>query len=125
MSRVRVLLCEHDAALSAVLLDLFAEEHIDVTVCDSFETISEATRQFPEAVVVSDSWIEGGLAQLTDDERHQLRVLSELAPVIMTTGRDWAKHTVGSSIADRVTVLPKPYDIDDLVAAVREAADRA
>jgi two-component system nitrogen regulation response regulator GlnG len=116
------LLCEHDPALASVLLDLFAEEQIDVVVCDSFEALDAATVAHPEAVVVSDSWVEGGMAQLTNEERLQLRVLGQRVPVIMTTGRDWAKHTEGSSIAERVVVLPKPYDIEELIAAVRAAA---
>ena len=122
MSRVRVLLCEHDPALESVLLDLFAEEEIDVVPCSSYGELEAGTRAHPDAVVVSDSWVEGGLAQLTELEREQLRTLGSRTPVIMTTGRDWAKAGSAPGLGERVIVIPKPYDIDDLVAAIRAAA---
>src|SRR5215207_6477213 len=95
VSRVRVLLCEHDPALESVLLDLFAEEQIEAIRCDSFVALEAGSRQYPAAIIVSDSWIEGGLAQLTDAERQQLKRLAARTRVIMTTGRDWAKHAAG------------------------------
>jgi DNA-binding response OmpR family regulator len=124
VTRLRVLLCEHDAALAAVLVDLFSEEDIDVVRCGSFDELEAGALAHRDAVIVTDSWVEGGLAQLTDVEREQLRTLGTLTTVIMTTGRDWAKHTEGSALGDQIVVVPKPFDIEELLEEVRTAGSR-
>jgi DNA-binding response OmpR family regulator len=121
---VRVLLCEHDSALASVLLDLFAEEGIDVVRCDSFDELETRARAYSDAIVLTDSWVEGGLAQLTPAEREQLRTLGTLTTVIMTTGRDWAKHTAGSALGEHIVIMPKPFDIEELLTEIRAAGRR-
>jgi DNA-binding response OmpR family regulator len=124
VARLRVLLCEHDAALASVLLDLFVEEGIDVIRCNSFDELEAGAHTYRDAIVVTDSWVEGGLAQLTPVERMQLRTLGTLTTVIMTTGRDWAKHTLGSALGEHIVVVPKPFDIEELLTEVRAAGTR-
>jgi len=39
----------------------------------------------------------------------------------VTTGRAWAQHAVQGDLGQRVAVIAKPYDLDEVVGAVRHA----
>ena len=55
MARARVLLSEDDPRLLGVLREVLEDESLDVTVCGSLDEIKAAVRQYPDAIVVSDS----------------------------------------------------------------------
>jgi hypothetical protein len=76
--------------------------------------------QYPNAVVVTDSWAESRRVELSDKEREELLALAALTNVILTTGRRWATSVRHDALAF-VTVVPKPYDLDELVRTVRAA----
>jgi DNA-binding response OmpR family regulator len=50
--------------------------------------------------------------------------LGKSAEVILTTGRDWAKHISEGELGS-VEIIEKPYDLARLLAAVRVALERA
>ena len=56
MARARVLLLEDDPILLGVLRGVLEDASLDVTVCGSLDEIKAAVRQYPDAIVVSDSW---------------------------------------------------------------------
>jgi DNA-binding NtrC family response regulator len=125
LTRLRVVLFEDDPILAAVLLEVFADEDIDVSRCESLDEIHCAVRQYPGAVVVSDSWSSTLSVKLGEAERAEIDALARTAAVILTTGRTWgARRGPEWQFGERVLVVPKPYDLDQLMGAVRTAAAR-
>jgi DNA-binding NtrC family response regulator len=124
MSRTRVLLCEDDAALASILVAFFTDEQIDVRCCTSLEDIQTALRDDPNAIVVSDSWSQGSRGQLSAREYDEIVSLGRVATVIVTTGRSWAARASEMSLGERVVVVPKPYDLDQLLDVIRASAVR-
>jgi DNA-binding NtrC family response regulator len=118
----RVLLCEHDSLLAKILMDLFADEHIVVTTCASLEEIEAALDDNPGAVIVTDSWTDSWCPDLSSLERATIARLAERTQVVVTTGRAWANKPADAGLGPQVAVISKPYDLDELVRAVRSAA---
>ncbi len=124
MSRQRVLLLENDAVLESILCDLFAEEGLEVSVCDSLAELLTLVPQYPRAAVVSDSWIAGDYQTLSAHHRAEIQALSEVAEVVLTTGADWARRIRRGEFGT-VEIIEKPYTMDQLLVAVRAALARA
>jgi CheY-like chemotaxis protein len=123
MQRPRVLLFEDDPVLMSVLLELLSDEDIDVTRCESLEEIQVAVGEHPGAVVVSDFWSETSSVKLGEPERAEIQALGKTASVILTTARWWgARLGDESQFGETVLVIPKPYDLDQLLAAIRIAS---
>jgi len=118
----RVLLCEHDPLLAKILMDLFADENIVVTMCASLEEIEAALDDNPRAVIVTDSWTDSWCPDLSTLERATIAHLAERTHVVVTTGRAWANKPADAGLGPQVGVISKPYDLDELVSAVRSAA---
>jgi hypothetical protein len=118
-----VLLFEDDPVLMAVLLDLLSDEDSDVTRCESLEEIQVAVGEYPGAVVVSDFWSETSCVKLGEPERAEIQALGKTASVILTTARAWgARLGDKSQFGETVLVVPKPYDLDQLLAAISIAS---
>ena len=123
LTRQRVLLLE-DSTLADVLCDLFEDEGLDVTVCGSLPELQMAVEQNPRAVVVTDSWTTSLETVLTPEHRKEILALAQTAEVILTTGRAWAHHSPKGDLGP-VEIIEKPYDLEQLMAAVRAALERA
>jgi DNA-binding NtrC family response regulator len=124
MDRQRVLVLENDAPLEGVLRDLFGDEGLDVTACKSLTELQAGIQQYPRAAVVSDSWAQGDYLSLSPKHHAEIMALGRSAHVILTTGRDWAKHISEGELGS-VEIIEKPYDLARLLAAVRVALQRA
>src|SRR4029453_6278341 len=120
MDRQRVLVLENDAPLEGVLRDLFGDEGLDVTACKSLTGLQAGIQQYPRAAVVSDSWAQGDYLSLSPKHHAEIVALGRSAQVILTTGREWAKHIAEGELGT-VEIVEKPYELDRLLAAVRVA----
>jgi DNA-binding response OmpR family regulator len=121
-----VLLYEPDPALSALLTNFLADDGFDITQCASLADIQAAADEHPDATVVLDSsWADYGNADLGETEREVLNDLSQRTTVIVTTARLWPYKLSRLSLAPSVTVVPKPYDVEELLAIVRERTPSA
>lgn len=118
-----LLLLENDETLRAIVSECFAEAGFGVTQCSSLEDIRSALATFPGAVVLTDSWPGSGDNELHDAHRAEILDLAKTAPLILTTGRAWAVNASEGEFGSAI-VLPKPYDLEALVAAVRTAQSR-
>ncbi len=118
--RSRVLLLEDQPELRDVLLELLEDEDVDVTLCASLAELRLAVVAHPGAVVVTDSWSQTDSTVLSAEQRADLIALGKSAPVIVTTGRAWATTSEEGELGN-VIILPKPYDLDQLVQLVRSA----
>jgi two-component system nitrogen regulation response regulator GlnG len=119
-----VVLCENDAALAGLLVDLFSSEGFEVTTCASLAEITAALERDPSAVVVTDSWL-GRPAGLLGIDTDGLQQVAAHTTVVLTTAWTGAAHRAALDalgLGDTVRVVPKPYDLDDLLDAVRSAA---
>lgn len=119
--RPLVVLLEDDTAQREVLLDLFAGEQIEVAVCATLDEVRALVERRPRAVVVADSWSSGVWGDLEDRPWREIDELAHVAPVVLTSGQEeWGRR--GASLTPGgAVVLPKPYDLDDLVEVVRLA----
>ena len=120
----RVLLHEHDPTMAWLLVEVFADEGIDVISCASLEEINIALHEHPDAIVVSDPWSRSTRPDLSDDERDTIADLAARARLILTTTRQWGLRSADLSLGDSVTVIPKPFDLDILLHAVRRPTQR-
>lgn len=107
-----------------LLVEVFRDEGIEVTSCASLEEIYAALREHPEAVVVSDPWSRSVRPDLSTDERNTIVELATRARLILTTTRQWALQSERLTLGDDVIVIPKPFDLDELLRAVRHSPDR-
>ena len=80
MPHGHVLLLEDDSATRGLLLDLFNDEGIEVTVCGSLRELQSAVTSHAGAVVVSDSWSGVDNRAISQQQRAELMAL-EAAPV--------------------------------------------
>ena len=113
-----VLLLEDDAAQRALLLELFADEKIEVVVCDTIDQIFESLKRYADAVVVADSWAVSNDELPGERQRRELEELARVAPVVFTTGREWARQ-LEPGVLGTVVLVTKPYDLDELLEQVR------
>jgi DNA-binding NtrC family response regulator len=108
-----------------LLVEVFADEGIEVIRCASLDEINIALREHPHAIVVSDPWSRSSTRpDLSDDERDTIADLAARARLILTTTRQWALQSEDLSLGDSVTVIPKPFDLDILLRAVRRPTAR-
>jgi DNA-binding NtrC family response regulator len=119
----RVLLCESDVVLANILVELFADEQVDVTLCGSLADIEQALSDYPESVVITDSWMDCRRGQLSRAERAGFDQLADRTAVIVTTAWSWAANAAELNLRPEITVVPKPYDLDQLLNCLRAALE--
>jgi DNA-binding NtrC family response regulator len=124
MHRQRVLLLENDGALVSLLCALFADEALDVTLCDSLTELENGVKRYPRAAVVSDSWSSGDNHTLSSPHRAEIIALASTAEVVLITARQWALSIRRGELGSAV-IVEKPFDLDHLMIAVRAALARA
>ena len=113
----RVFVLEDDPGFRAVLVELLADEGLEVSTCDSVASLREAMQTCSKAVVVADFW---GTShhELSAIERSQIADLGSQAPTILLSGRAWAEAATPEEL-EVASILRKPVTLDDVVAQVR------
>jgi two-component system, NtrC family, nitrogen regulation response regulator GlnG len=114
-----VLLVEDDSAIVTVITAALEDEGFAITHCAS---ISERDRLLAERrydVMLTDVMLEDGdgLNGLAG-----VRALAGDLPVIVLSAQNTLDTAVRASESDAFEYFPKPFDLDDLVHAVRQAA---
>ncbi len=116
-----VLLLEDDPGLRDLLEAVLTDDGQDVRPCESPEQLLRVAAESPAALALVDFWGESHRA-LSDAEREQVTALGRAVPTIMITARAWALSETAASLG-LVALVPKPFDMDDLVALVSAALD--
>ena len=119
MAQAHVLLLESEPVVRDVLLGAFDLEEFQVTVCATLGDLRAGVAADPAAVVVSDSWDAAPSWELTEQLRAQIVALRQLAPVILIPASPWAAEA--DSLGLGVTIIPKPFDLDELLQTIRDA----
>jgi DNA-binding response OmpR family regulator len=121
MRRGRVLLLEDDRALRGLLQEALTMEGFEVTTCDTFQEIRDAAQRHAADIVVADFW-GGSQRTLPESERQEILQLGSFLPVVLLTGRTWAADITAGELGARA-VIRKPFDLDNLLAAIDTALD--
>ena len=114
-----ILLVEDDAAIATVIIAALEDEGFTITHCTS---IAERDRLLGEqrfGVMLTDVVLEDGdgLASLAE-----ARQLAPDVPVIVLSAQNTLDTAVRASESEAFEYFPKPFDLDELVQAVRQAS---
>lgn len=117
----RILLVEDDAAIATVIEAAMADEGYEVERCDS---IAERDRRFERStynVMLTDVMLADGDA--LDGLAALIRQRPDM-PVLVLSAQNTLDTAVRASDAGAFEYFPKPFDLDELVRAVRQAIER-
>ena len=121
--RVRVLLAEDDVRLAALLEQGLTEAGWTVeAVADGTDAYHRALADDPPDVLLLD-WMLPGTDGLTVCRR--LRDLGVTIPVLVLTARGEVRDRIHGLDAGADDYLPKPFDLDELLARLRALHRRA
>ena len=113
-----VLLVEDDIAIATVIIAALEDEGFEIEHCTAISARDRhlAARQFD--VMLTDVMLEDGdgLASLGS-----ARVHAPNMPVIVLSAQNTLDTAVRASDSDAFEYFPKPFDLDELVQAVRQA----
>ena len=121
--RQHVVLCESESALARILTKFLNHEGFAVTTCTTLAEIEASLEQDPSAVVVTDSWLDGPPGLLGTD-LDGLSMLAARTSVVLTTAWNDQPHVAALAalgLGDALRVVPKPYDLDELLEAIKSA----
>jgi two-component system nitrogen regulation response regulator GlnG len=114
-----ILLVEDDAAIATVIIAALDDEGFDVVHCTNIAARDRelASRRF--GVMLTDVILEDGdgLNSLT-----AVRAAAPDMPVIVLSAQNTLDTAVRASESDAFEYFPKPFDLDELVHAVRQAS---
>ena len=114
-----VLLVEDDAAIATVIIAALEDEGFTIVHCTGIAARDRQLEQRRFGVMLTDVILEDG------DGLASLAAVRERAPdmpVIVLSAQNTLDTAVRASESDAFEYFPKPFDLDELVQAVRQAA---
>ncbi len=114
-----VLLIEDDAAIATVIIAALEDEGFTITHCTSIAGRDRLLGEGRFAVMLTDVILEDGDGLATLEE---VRELAPDMPVIVLSAQNTLDTAVRASESEAFEYFPKPFDLDELVHAVRQAA---
>ncbi len=114
-----ILLVEDDAAIATVIIAALEDEGFAIAHCTSIAARDKQLDQRSFGVMLTDVILEDG------DGLASLAAVRERAPdmpVIVLSAQNTLDTAVRASESDAFEYFPKPFDLDELVHAVRQAA---
>ena len=114
-----ILLVEDDTAIATVIIAALEDEGFSILRCASIAARDKAIASHRFAVMLTDVILEDGdgLASLAAVRAHAPDM-----PVIVLSAQNTLDTAVRASESDAFEYFPKPFDLDELVQAVRQAA---
>jgi len=116
-SKPLALVFEDDPPVRFVLEEALVGMGLRVQPCMSLAELMRCAREEHAAVVLTDFWGANQMSLGLMDRRLLAR-LGKLAPTIVLSGRAWTRDETAESLGV-VRLLRKPFDIDELEAAVQ------
>jgi len=117
----RILLADDDASLRLVLSQALAREGYAVRATASLATLTKMVREGGSDLVVSDVYMGD---DCLFDVLPSLRAAQPDLPVIVMSGQSTVMTAVTATGAGAYDYIPKPFDLDDLLDAVRRALSK-
>jgi two-component system nitrogen regulation response regulator GlnG len=114
-----ILLVEDDIAIATVIIAALEDEGFTIAHCTSIAARNRQLEQRRFGVMLTDVILEDG------DGLASLAAVREKAPdmpVIVLSAQNTLDTAVRASESDAFEYFPKPFDLDELVHAVRQAA---
>ena len=117
----RILLVEDDAGIATVITEALKDEGYDVTACASIARRDAMLESGEFDVMLTDVMLEDGdgLASIGS-----VRAAAPEMPVIVLSAQNTLDTAVRASDSQAFEYFPKPFDLDELVRAVGQAASR-
>ncbi|QZD95416.1 nitrogen regulation protein NR(I) [Qipengyuania gelatinilytica] len=122
MTTHSVLLVEDDRGIATVITEALREEGYEVTSCSR---VSERDRLLSERsfdVMLTDVMLEDGDGL---DAIETVRAAAPDMPIIVLSAQNTLDTAVRASDSEAFEYFPKPFDLDELSQAVRQAAARS
>lgn len=116
-----VLLADDDASLRFVLSQALTKEGFSVRATSNVATLSKWVRDGEGDIVVSDVYMGD---ECVFDALPGLRAARPALPVIVMSAQSTVTTALSAAGAGAYDYLPKPFDLDDLVGAVRRALSK-
>ncbi len=120
---MRVLMTEDEPVLADLISEFLRDEGHDVALVSDLERAGELLR-----ATRWDAWVldpPGNSCEEPDQScAAALRRLAPLVPIVVTTGRPWARRTPPSELGVRA-ILNKPYDLNDLLRTLESLSTTA
>ncbi len=117
----RILLADDDSSLRLVLSQALAREGYAVRATASLSTLSKMVRDGEGDLVISDVYMGD---DCLFDALPGLRLQRPELPVIVMSGQSTVLTAISAAGAGAYDYVPKPFDLDDLLDAVRRALQR-
>ena len=115
-----MLVVEDDAATAEVVCEAFADEgHRAEVVPDAEAALARRGEGWDVFVI---DGVGASYTEPDDADRTTFARLGAHGPVVVASARDWARPEAAEALGV-AAVLAKPYQLDDLLAAVRRAAE--
>lgn len=118
----RVLLADDDSSLRLVLSQAFAREGYAVRATSSLQALAKMVRDGEGDLVVSDVYLGD---DCLFDVLPGLKAARPALPVIVMSGQNNVMTAVSATGAGAYDYVPKPFDLDDLLDAMRKALARS
>jgi DNA-binding response OmpR family regulator len=128
----RVLLVDSDADVTDVVVAILTDEGYEVTTLNTMdhEALASAVNRFEPDCVLLDSASRPAFGESWTEAAY-LAARSRMVPTIMFTAHHQDVREARENTSDRAmaagfaAILPKPFNLDDLLAAVATACDRS
>ena len=121
MSKADILLVEDDANIAAVITEALGDEGFEVTICSAVESRDRLLSDRTFDVMLTDVILEDGDGLATIGAVH---ALAPEMPIIVLSAQNTLDTAVRASDSRAFEYFPKPFDIDELVDAVKAAVNR-
>ena len=118
----KVLLVEDDRAIATVITEALRDEGFDITACTTIAKRDQLLSRDRFAVMLTDIMLEDGDGL---DGMAKVRDAAPDMPVIVLSAQNTLDTAVRASDSDVFEYFPKPFDLDELTQAVRQAVSRA
>ncbi|MGD9965416.1 MAG: sigma 54-interacting transcriptional regulator [Hyphomonadaceae bacterium] len=117
----RILLAEDDNSLRLVLSQALGKEGYEVRATGNVATLTKWVRDGEGDLVLSDVYMGD---DCVFDVLPVLRMARPHLPVIVMSAQSTVSTAMGAAGAGAFDYMPKPFDLDDLMAAVKRALTR-
>ncbi len=119
--RPKVLIVEDDISIGVVVSAALAAENIDTQICDSASARDTALAASSYDVMITDVILKDsdGIDSLSPVSANWPDM-----PVIIISAQNTLETAVRASEVDAFEYFPKPFDLNDLVLAVKQAIER-
>ena len=120
-SKAKVLVVEDDISIGVVISAALAAENIETQICDSATTRDAALASSNFDLMITDVMLRNsdGIASLTNVTAQWPNM-----PVIIVSAQNTLETAVRASEVDAFEYFPKPFDLNELVLAVKQGIER-